>query len=437
MDTRSLSRLRSPLSPASLLRGTVVATAACVATLGLTPSVEAQNLMGYDGGGATVFEFNGPPVGPCAYPTGPVVGGFPTFVPFACPTVGPTAPAPGGVLGGMANDSLTDTTFVTDGFVVTAYAAGGVPIDSFPVPPMFGGGLTALAFDPAAGILFMTDGAICAGFAPPGACAFPPIAVPPFPIGVGLTTGLTWHAPSGTLFGVDAGGAVFTQPPGGLPGLVWPAVPDLTCGVLGFAGPLQSIAFDRSTPGAINPDSFYLTDGFAVVYANIGGAPALPTFYTPAPCFPVPGPPINGMVSTTRPVNFGVGTDPTGLVPPTFVQAGQFTTPSGPLFLGIAGADPTPGTVAGLMWNIGPVPFGGAQLCPPVLALGGNGFLLGPPFFGPIGGGIPLAGGAGGIPAAIPGGLPIGFEVNFQWIVAKGSGGFQMSDGMSFTISLP
>lgn len=442
MDTRSLSSSTSPSLTVTLPRKALCAFATMALVLTVSVDLSAQNLMGYDGGGAAVFEFNGPPAGACAYPTGPVVGGFPTAVPHPCPTVGPTAPAPGGFLGGMANDALTDTVYVTDGAVITSYAPGGAPIASFPAPPVLAPGITAIAFDSVAGTLYITDGFACVGVVPPPApgCAVPLVVVPAFPIGAGAgapVTGLTFHPPSGTLFSIDAGGLIMTTPPGGPGAIAWAAIPDLTCGALGGFGPIQSIAFDRATPGAVNPDSFYITDGMFIVYANMGGPPALPAFYSPVPCFPVPGPPINGMISTSRPVNFGMGTDPTGLVPPVFVQAGQFTSPSGPLFVGIAGADPTPGTIAGLIYNFGPVPFGGAQLCPPVIAFTGNGFLLGAPFFGPLGGVTPLAGGAGGIPAALPAGLPLGIEVNFQWIVKKGSGGFQVSDGMSFSIGLP
>lgn len=409
--------------------------------LGLsTTFASAQTLMGYGGGG--VFEFTGPPAGPCAYPTGPVIGGFPVGVPFICPTAGPVAaPAPAGILGGLANNSATDSTFVTDGFVITEYGPGGGVISSF-VPPIALGPLTAIAFDPA-GVLYCTDGVMAQGMVPPAAPGCGPgiLVTPPWPIGLGAlappVTGLTWHPPSGTLFGVDAGGAVLTSPPGGPSAAVWASVPDPTCGILGAFGPVQSIEFDRATPSPLSPSTFYLTDGAAIVRAHIGGAPGVPTAYTTGPCIPVPGPPINGLAFTSHPINYGAGTDPTGLVPPTFVHKGQFSTPSGPVVVGIAGADPTPGGMAAIFWNIGPVPFGGSQACPPIPGLGGNGVLLGFPFFGPFGPILAIPGGSAGITTAVPAGLPIGFEVNMQWFVAKGSGGFQVSDAISITTSMP
>lgn len=400
----------------------------------------AQTLLGYGGGG--VFEFTGPPAGPCGYPVGPLLGGFGVPAPYPCATAGPVAvPAPVGILGGLANNSAADSVFVTDGFVITEYGPGGAVLNSF-APPAALGALTAIAFDPA-GVLYCTDGVLAQGIVPPPApgCAPALLATPPWFIGVGAAiapvTGLTWHPPTGALFGVTAAGGVFTAPPGGPSAAVWPAVPDPTCGVLGAFGPVQTIAFDRATPSPLSPSTFYLSDGAALVRAHLGGAPGVPTAYTTAACLAVPGPPITGLAFTSHPVNYGAGTDPTGLVPPVFTHKGQFTTPSGPVGLALVGADPTPGGMAGIFWNIGPLGFGGSQACPPLPGLGGNGVLLGFPFFGPLGPVFPVVGGGAGLGTALPAGLPVGFEVNMQWFVAKGSGGFQVSDAISITLALP
>ncbi|GJM21959.1 MAG: hypothetical protein DHS20C15_18740 [Planctomycetota bacterium] len=405
-----------------------------------TGVANAQTLMGYGGGG--VYEFTGPPAGPCGYPTGPIIGGFTVPMPFICATAGPVgAPAPLGILGGLANNSATDSTFVTDGFVITEYAFGGGVIRSFP-PPAGLGPLTAIAYDPA-GVLYCTDGALAQGMLPPAApgCAPGVAATPPWGIGLGAlsppVTGLTWHPPTGTLYGIDAGGTVLTAPPGGPSVAVWAAVPDATCGMLGAFGPPQSIEFDRATPSPLSPSTFYLTDGAVLVRAHLGGAPGVPTGYTTGACTALPGPPVNGLAFTSHPVNYGTGSDPTGLLPPTFIHKGQFSTPSGPVSVGIAGADPTPGGMAAIFYNFGPVPFGGGRACPPIPGLGGNGVLLGIPFFGPFGPVLPIPGGAAAIGTAVPPGLPVGFEVNMQWFVAKGSGGFQLSDAMSITVSVP
>ena len=404
-----------------------------------SPAAGAQTLLGY--GGGTVFEFSGPPAGPCLYPTGPLLGAFPVPAPHPCPTAGAAPAAPLGILGGLANNSAADSVFVTDGFVITEYGVGGGVINSFP-PPIALGPLTALAYDPA-GILYCTDGVLAQGIIPPPApgCIAALPGTPPWAIGLGAlappVTGLTWHPPTATLFGVDAGGAVLTSPPGGPSAAVWAAIPDPTCGFLGLFGPPQSIEFDNATPSPLSPSTFYLTDGSIIVRAHLGGAPGVPTAYTTGACAPIPGPPINGLAFTSHPVNYGMGTDPTGLAPPSFLHKGQFSTPSGPVGVAISGADPTPGGMAALFYNIGPLGFGGSQACPALPGLGGNGVLLGLPFFGPLGPILPIPGGSAGFGTALPAGLPVGFEVNMQWFVAKGSGGFQVSDAISITLALP
>ncbi len=414
----------------------ILTLAACVIAVTSRPS-SAQTLLTYDGAGAAVVEITGPPAG-CGYPAGPVVGGFPTFVPFPCPTAGPVfPPAPAGIAGGMATDRFTDTVYVSDGFVITAYTAAGAPITSW-FPAL--GFVTGLAFDSGTGTLFHTDGVMIVGEIPPPApgCAGAPIVVPPWPAApavFGPMTGLSWDPTTLTLWGVDVGGMVYTIPIGG-PGFpVYPSVPDPTgCG-LGFFGPVQGIAYDRSTPGAANPPAFFITDGAIISHQVLGGAPAIPTLPHPFPCIPVPAGPISGIAYTSRTVTIGVGTDPTGLPLPKLTSTGQWTSPSGPLTIVLAGADPAAGTLAGLMYNFAP-PFGFGVACPAIPAFGGNALYLVPPLFGPIGP-FPTAAGMLTLPAALPPGLPLGLQMNFQWIIAKGSGGFQASNAIAATIALP
>src|SRR5262245_35422999 len=66
----------------------------------------AQNLLGYDGTGLVRTEFHGPPAGPCAYPTGPVVAFFPAG-PAPCPLPAPIPPPPF-PLGDVAYNAAAD-----------------------------------------------------------------------------------------------------------------------------------------------------------------------------------------------------------------------------------------------------------------------------------------------------------------------------------------
>ena len=73
-----------------MTRNLLVST--CLASLALATSNQAQTIQVFDGVFAGVVEATGPPAGPCAYPNGPIVGGFPSVAAFPCPTVG-IAPA--------------------------------------------------------------------------------------------------------------------------------------------------------------------------------------------------------------------------------------------------------------------------------------------------------------------------------------------------------
>ncbi len=419
-------------------------SAAALAAL-TTASVEAQTLYTLDGGAGIVDEITGPPAGFCGYPTGPLVGGFPYALGFVCaagtpPTPAPIfPPAPFGIAGGMTTNPITDTVFVTDGFVITEYTSGGGPIAGWPAATL-AGPITGMAFDGAAGMLFITDGAFCAGLFPPaGGCAAPIVAIPPWPAlpaGSPLITGLAWD-PGGFLWAVDVGGVVSMIPVGGPGGPAFPVVPDPVCGALGGFGPMQGIALDTaSLPGlGGGPPALYVTDGAIIVYLVPGGGPAAPTFYTTANCLPVPGGPISGLAYTSHGIVYGKGTDPTGILPPTAATKGQFTSPSGPVAIDLAGADPTPGGMTVLTLSLG-FPFGAGAACPPIPGLGGNLIQVAPPFaftLGPFP--IPPSG-AVTLPGAIPPGFA-GIQIMGQWFVGKGSGGIQTSNGVEFTIGIP
>jgi hypothetical protein len=229
---------------------------------------------------------------------------------------------------------------------------------------------------------------------------------------------------------------VWSIPVGGAASFGWAAIPDPVCSALGAAGPPTGISYDTTTPSANSPlPAFYITDGAIIVHTLLGGAPAGPTFATTTPCItPVAGT-LAGVASSSHAVTFGTGSDPAGLPPPTMVVFGQFvsgSTTGGSVEIVLVGADPTP-SFAGLFFTLGP-PFGPLPGAP-VSGLGGNSILLpiAQPLLGPMGP-IPVLGGGTGVAATIPPGIPPGTQVFLQWFVLKGSGGHQVSDGLTFTL---
>src|SRR5262245_56513228 len=279
-----------------------------IALAALAPCLSAQSLYGIHGGGAVVApgitEFTGPPAGPCAYPNGPVISAFPTLVPFPCPVVGPFAPPPG-ILGDVTVDKEADLVYATDGLVVTAYTPAGAPVKSFVVP--FLGPLTSLGFDTAAGLLWLSDGALIAAvFPPPPGCGGPlGVGVPPFPTPTPApVTDIDWDPITGTLWACSAAGTISQVLVGG--GLGAAGTVPVLLGPCPLAPVLQGIAVDVATgPIVIAGPKLYVTDGAMVYYLFPPGPPAPPTFYTTAPCFPVPGPPINGLAYSSHGITYG------------------------------------------------------------------------------------------------------------------------------------
>ena len=114
---------------------------------------------------------------------------------------------------------------------------------------------------------------------------------------------------------------------------------------------------------------------------------------------------------------------------------GQFVSGAakgGSVSIYMVGADQTP-SFAALFAAIGP-PIGPAPGAP-LTGLGGNTILLplANPLLDPIGP-LPVLGGGIGASAALPPGVPAGTQVFLQWFVLKGSGGYQASDGLAFTV---
>src|SRR5262245_30300460 len=174
-----------------MLHKKLLVLAACAA---IVPFASAQRLLGVSTGAPLVWDFTSAPGAPCGQPL-PFVLPLPYAVPPLCiaPVPGPI-PA-GALLGDIADNSLTDTVFVPDGFVIGQYLGdtfcGGAPpgtmINHFLPPPMPAGPITGMGMDPLGAItggvptLWITDGIFLAGIVPsaPGTCGPAPFVFPP------------------------------------------------------------------------------------------------------------------------------------------------------------------------------------------------------------------------------------------------------------------
>jgi hypothetical protein len=401
----------------------------------LAGSASAQSLYGFDGGGSIVLQFTGPPAPPCGYPTGPILGiPFPSPMPFACPTAITGGPPPG-IFGDIAVDKAADTIWVTDGFLLTEYTPAGVVIRSFLLPPglVVPGPLTGLGYDPTLGGLWVTDGlmgALIAPPPPPGCGGLPLVLFPAFPLiaggGAPPFTDIEMDPFSGTLFLCDAGGVISNVvPPGGAPG---PFAPFLAVG--GFcplAAPLQGLGFDTAATPVNALPTLYVTDGFIVAYMLPGGPPAPPTFYTPAPCYPTPGP-LLGLAFAARAIPYGPAGDNGGGIPPSIGSAGGQTVPGNAGFMITITGSP-PGSAAFLFGSKG-------FLCPAPLFMGVPiDITLAPLFI--LGSGFVPAAGTLAIAAPIPPAAAPGAFFTAQWFVVTPAGSLQTTDGLAFTVSAP
>lgn len=405
----------------------VLAAAALGAAL-LAPSrAPAQSQYLLDGPGGTVLEITGLPAGPCGYPSGPLVSAFPYIMVGPCPTPGPVPP--GSPFGDIAVDKTGDTIFVTDGFIVGRYSRAGILLNSMAVTPVGLGPLTGLGYDSAAGILWMTDSLLVAGVIPPPipTCGPAAIVFPPFPSpfpAAGPITDLGWDPVSGTVVLGHVTSLVSSATPFGAAVLApYPAGAAAGCPLPTITG--LDVDTALGVPGA---SALYVTDGFIVSHELLGGGPVPPTFGTPFGCFPTLLPPVQGLAFAARAINYGMGGDTAGLVPPVIGSLGQSILPNPAFAVTLSGS----------------VPFASAYLfiglgafCPP-LSFFGNPFLVSP-VVGPIG---PLPVDPFGnftLPAPLPGPgmLPPGVEITMQWIVRKGPGMFQTSNGLEFRTALP
>jgi hypothetical protein len=401
------------------------------------PRAAAQTVLELDGSGAVVFETDGPPAA-CGYPTGPVVGSFSYVAPFTCPTAAGVAGSR--FLGDVGSHRFADTIWVTDGLTFTEYvgagASFGTPIRSFVLPVGFvlPGPVTGMDVVASLGpleFLVVTDGTLCAGIAPPAApgCALPTVVVAPFALPwPGFATDLAWQSATHSVWVCSDLGFVSEVNLDGTPGQ-WGSF-SVAPGACGLVPPLTGIAADGAA-GGFSPPTLYATDGVTVARFVVNGTPPFPQMHSPFPCFPLSAPSCNGLGATLHPIAFGAGTDGGGGTPPVMRATGQTSQPSGPITLTLSRADPTAGTVCVLIYNLV------APLCPAQTILGGNLLYVtpGPKPVGPLA----VVGGTASVSFSVQaaGGLFFGFPMHLQWLVAKGSGGYQVSNALSFTVGFP
>ena len=392
---------------------------------------DAQSVYGLDGGAATVLEMTGPPAA-CGYPTGPLLSAFPILAGFGCPLPGPVPPPPG-ILGDLAVNKATDTIWVTDGLAIGEYVASGpalgTPITGF-VPLPFGGLITGLGFDSAGGLLWMTDGVLAQAVIPPpppGCPGVGVVAIPPFPLPVaGPATDIEWDPLSGTLWVCDIAGMVTNVMIGGGLGPfgAFPAAP----GPCGLMPVLQGLALDNVGTTLFGIPTMYVTDGFMVAYMFLGGIPAPPTFYTPAPCFPTMGP-MNGLALAARALPYGAGADNSGAPAPFAGSIGQTISPNPAFTVTLSGS--VPGSLAFLYLSTT------GFYCPPPVILGLPVLIdlsLPPTLLGfaPVG-----ALGTATFTTAIPPGFPPGVAGWLQWVAKTPLPSLQVSDALALNTDLP
>jgi len=377
----------------------------------------AQSLYAFDPT-LTVSELTGPAGGPCLYPNGPVNSFFPAG-PGACPGPGPFLPP----MGDVAVNNLTDTIYVTNGAVISAYSRFGVHLGTAlpPIPGLTGMGVGV------GGVLWITDGFIY-GAVPLGlGCPVAPLpfVIGPFPVPIGpIFAGplgdIEWDTASASLVGCDATGLVGNWLPGGAalgPYGVFAA--PAGC----IPGPLVGIAMNKALPGS---GTVYVTNGAAVARLIPPGFPAPPTFYSPLPCFPVlTAAPIVGLAYAGRQITYGAGLDNSGLPAPFIDAVGESFVGNGAYAITLTGS--VPGGTAFLRYSFVPA-------CPPLFVLGVP-FYLGAPRF-PLATVIVGAGGTASVAAPIPAAVPIPLGVYLQWIVLTGSS-LQVTSGAEFSTILP
>ncbi len=392
----------------------------------LSPSASAQSVWGVNGPGTLAMDTAGPPVGPCSYPKGPLIGGFNYTVPFGCPIAGPFPPpfVAAMAVGDIAIDRVLDRVWITDGATITGYTKGGAAFASIPNPlpaPLTGLGWGVNPLGPAGSALWITDGTFAAALATPAiGCGALPFAIAPFLVTFpGLATDIDYDPLSGTLFMSNLNGAVSNQTIFGGFGPFGVFVPAVPCGAL---GPLVGLAIDTASC-----KSMFVTNGGAMARVDFFGAPAPVTFYAPLPCWPWGGAATSGLAFDATPIHYAKGCNPTGPVP-TIDTIQEALTPNPGFGITLSGA--VPGGGAFLLLGVAPA-------CPMVPV--GFGCVIAEFPLAALVGPIPVpATGNVGLPAPIPPGLGCsGLAAYVQWLVAKPAGGLETTDALHIQPALP
>ena len=403
-----------------MIRAFVRSTSLLAVFAALTSGADAQTLLGSDGISQTAWEFTPAFGGPCPEPA-PLLAGCPYTVPF-CGVIGPGVAQPGSFFGDIADDPLTDTFFLTDGFLIEQYTldtpcVGPMtcgPLNTFPAPS-FMGPITGMGFDNTGGVvaaagtrlLWLTDGFSIAAITPGpvGSCTFTPVFGPCAPIGVGQMTDITWDPGSGTAWVCDTSGRVHQIAPTGCTVInTFSAAP--LCG-LGFG--LTGLAFDGGTPTLLplppSQSALWVTDGTAVGRLDITGAVAAPTFGAPVSCFPTPAF-LNGLALTQHGFRYG-----NPRIQARLDTYGQASSP-GPTF-GLEVIAAPPGSAAWMILNFN---FPGVgYLCPSVGAAGTKLWVNpAPPAIINFIGLLPPN--CAPIPAPVGPGVPVGLEAYVQFV---------------------
>ncbi|MBK6939597.1 MAG: hypothetical protein IPH13_05210 [Planctomycetes bacterium] len=402
-----------------LLRSSILLTT----SLFVASSVaSAQSIWGTNGPTAFLGNQAGPPSGPCSYPNGPFLGGFPSVAPFGCGVANTYPGALTGVYpaGDVAVDRIADTVWATDGIRVTNYAKNGAVLASFvnPFPvPLTGLGWSA-PFGLMPRLLWLTDGRLYGAIALPQAgCPVPPLFLGPFSAVLTTTasvmTDIDFDPSSGTLFFSDSAGFVSNQFIGGGIAGFGIFAPAVTC----LLPTLEGLAVDTASCNAL-----FVTDSLTVARINFLGNPAAPTFYAPQTCSPwIAGGPTSGLAFDATPITFGKGSDPAGSIP-TIGTIGEALSPN-PGF-GLTLGNATSGGQAFLLMSVSsacpvvPVGFGAFIHVFPINSITG-------PFPIPASGGFAM-------PAPIPAGFACsGLTAYLEWLVVKpAGGGLETSPGL-------
>jgi len=417
-----------------------LAVRSALTALLLAPVMSAQTVLAVDNTIGVIHEFTAAPGGPCLAPN-PFGTGCGYGAAF-CPGVPPLAPLGAGtLLGDIADDPITDRTWVTDGRVIVEFAGdpacGGVctPIRDFfaPIPPgagpVTGMGCSATGSLGPAPVLWLTDGVMIWGATPPAAvCGAATIVFGPCPVPTVLVpaTDLSWDGGLGVLWVSGATGLVM---PVSMPGCA-PAAPPVSAVACGLGTPLTGIAYDTSTPNFTGqPRSAFVTDGNVVAYMNLAtGLAAPPTFHAPVPCTPAPSL-LSGLALAQRGVEYAKPR-----IAAHLTSFGQSSTP-GPSF-GLQVTGVPPGTNSWLVLNFN-LP-GPGFLCPPLPGLG-TFFHVDPGapaltlFFAGLGPGC------NAIPLPIPAATPVGVRVFAQMFFVPPGGPpvVDATNGLAFTIGAP